>query len=46
VKRRYLFDTGIAQDYQAGRDGIRERAIEERKSVSLRCRTGGLVLCE
>ena len=32
MKRRYLFDTGIAQDYQAGRCGIRERAIAHRKS--------------
>jgi hypothetical protein len=27
MKRHYLFDAGIAQDYQAGRGGIRERAI-------------------
>ncbi len=32
MKRRYLLDTGIAQDYQAGRGGIRERAIAQRKS--------------
>ena len=32
MKRHYLLDTGIAQDYQAGRGGIRERAIEHRKS--------------
>ena len=32
MKRRYLLDTGIAQDYQAGRGGIRERAIGHRKS--------------
>lgn len=31
MKRFYLLDTGIAQDYQAGRGGIRERAIEHRK---------------
>lgn len=31
MKRRYLLDTGIAQDYQAHRRGIRERAIAERK---------------
>src|SRR5665213_3466192 len=29
--RRYLLDTGIAQDYQAGRGGIREQAIAHRK---------------
>ncbi len=32
MKRRYLFDTGSAQDYQAGRGGIRARAIAYRKS--------------
>src|SRR5881409_2381868 len=32
MKRRYLFDTGIAQDYQTKRRGIRERAIAHRKS--------------
>jgi len=32
VKRRYLLDTGIAQDYQAGRGGIRAQAIAHRKS--------------
>jgi tRNA(fMet)-specific endonuclease VapC len=32
MKRRYLLDTGIAQDFQARRGGIRERAIEQRKS--------------
>ena len=32
MKRRYLLDTGIAQDYQAGRGGIRARAIAHRKS--------------
>lgn len=32
MKRHYLLDTGIAQDYQAGRAGIRDRAIEQRKS--------------
>lgn len=32
MRRRYLFDTGIAQDYQAGRAGVRERAIAERKN--------------
>lgn len=31
MRRRYLFDTGIAQDYQAGRRGVRERAIVERR---------------
>jgi predicted nucleic acid-binding protein len=30
MKRHYLMDTGIAQDYQAGRGGIRERAIAQR----------------
>lgn len=29
MKRRYLLDTGIAQDYQDGRCGVRERAILE-----------------
>jgi tRNA(fMet)-specific endonuclease VapC len=32
MKRHYLFDTGIAQDYQARRGGIRARAIARRKS--------------
>lgn len=32
MRRRYLFDTGIAQDYQAGRRGVRERAIVERRN--------------
>lgn len=32
MKRRYLLDTGIAQDYQARRHGVRERAIVERRS--------------
>ena len=32
MKRHYLFDTGIAQDFQARRGGIRERAIESRKN--------------
>ena len=32
MMRRYLFDTGIAQDYQAGRGGIRNQAIANRKS--------------
>ena len=32
MKRHYLLDTGIAQDYQARRRGIRERAIDYRKS--------------
>ena len=32
MKRHYLLDTGIAQDYQARRGGVRERAIEERKA--------------
>ena len=31
MKRHYLLDTGIAQDFQARRGGIRERAIEQRK---------------
>src|SRR5262249_13588719 len=31
MKRHYLFDTGIAQDFQARRGGVRERAIELRK---------------
>jgi len=29
--RRYLLDTGIAQDFQADRNGVRDRAIAERK---------------
>ncbi len=32
MKRHYLFDTGIAQDFQARRRGIRERAIASRKN--------------
>jgi tRNA(fMet)-specific endonuclease VapC len=32
MKVRYLLDTGIAQDFQAGRKGIRERAIAHRKN--------------
>ena len=32
MKRHYLFDTGIAQDYQAGRGEIRARAIAHRQS--------------
>lgn len=32
MKFRYLLDTGIAQDYQAGRNGVREKAIANRKS--------------
>lgn len=32
MKRHYLLDTGIAQDFQARRGGIRDRAIEHRKS--------------
>jgi tRNA(fMet)-specific endonuclease VapC len=32
MKRRYLLDTGIAQDFQARRGGVRERATEQRKS--------------
>lgn len=32
MKRRYLLDTGIAQDYQAGRNGVREQAIANRRS--------------
>jgi tRNA(fMet)-specific endonuclease VapC len=31
MKRHYLLDTGIAQDFQANRGGIRERAIAVRK---------------
>lgn len=31
MRRHYLLDTGIAQDYQAGRKGVRERAIEHRR---------------
>lgn len=30
MKRHYLLDTGIAQDYQARRRGVRARAIERR----------------
>ena len=30
--RRYLLDTGIAQDYQAGRGEVRARAIAHRKN--------------
>ncbi len=30
MTRFYLLDTGIAQDFQAGRNGVRERAIIER----------------
>lgn len=29
--RRYLLDTGIAQDFQEDRNGVRDRAIAERK---------------
>jgi tRNA(fMet)-specific endonuclease VapC len=32
MKRRYLLDTGIAQDYQDGRHHVRERAINERRN--------------
>jgi tRNA(fMet)-specific endonuclease VapC len=32
MKRLYLLDSGIAQDFQAGRGGIRERAIANRKN--------------
>lgn len=32
MKRHYLMDTGIAQDFQAGRGEIRARAIAHRKS--------------
>ena len=32
MKRHYLLDTGIAQDYQARRGGVRERAIAHRKN--------------
>lgn len=28
--RRYLLDTGIAQDFQEDRNGVRDRAIAER----------------
>ena len=31
MSRRYLFDTGIAQDFQDDRHGVRDRAIAERK---------------
>ena len=30
--RRYLLDTGIAQDFQEDRNGVRDRAIAERNS--------------
>ena len=29
--RRYLLDTGIAQDFQEDRNGVRDLAIAERK---------------
>jgi tRNA(fMet)-specific endonuclease VapC len=32
MKRLYLFDTGTAQDFQARRGGVRERAIGLRKA--------------
>lgn len=32
MKRRFLLDTGIAQDYQANRASVRERAIAHRKN--------------
>lgn len=32
MKLRYLLDTGIAQDYQAGRNGVREQAFANRKN--------------
>ena len=32
MKRYYLMDTGIAQDYQAGRRGVRQHAITHRKN--------------
>jgi tRNA(fMet)-specific endonuclease VapC len=32
MKRRYLLDTGIAQDYQDQRYGVRQRAVEERRN--------------
>lgn len=32
MKFRYLLDTGIAQDYQAGRNGVREHAIANRQN--------------
>lgn len=31
MKRHYLLDTGIAQDFQAGRGSVRARAITHRK---------------
>jgi tRNA(fMet)-specific endonuclease VapC len=31
MKRHYLMDTGIAQDYQAARNGVRAEAIGRRK---------------
>ncbi len=31
MKRHYLLDTGIAQDYQAARGGVRAEAIARRK---------------
>ncbi|HEV3236956.1 MAG TPA: hypothetical protein VGZ25_08205 [Gemmataceae bacterium] len=32
MRRLYLLDTGIAQDFQARRGSIRERAITHRKN--------------
>ena len=32
MKRHYLLETGIAQDFQAKRGGVRERAITERQA--------------
>jgi tRNA(fMet)-specific endonuclease VapC len=32
MKRRYLLDTGIAQDYQGRRNRVRERAIAESRN--------------
>ena len=32
MRRRYLMDTGIAQDFQAGRGGVRTQAIAHRKN--------------
>jgi hypothetical protein len=33
MTRRYLFDTGIAQDFQEDRGDVRARAIDHRKQV-------------
>lgn len=32
MRRTYLLDTGIAQDFQAGRHGVREHAAEMRRA--------------